>query len=281
MRRSFGRGVRALGTFLGILLALSSLSTRALAQTCSASVTTSLVATGFNAPTDIKNAGDGRLFVVEQAGKIRILSAGSIVPTPFLDLTTSVVSGGERGLVSLAFHPNYPATPWFYVYYTNADTSVAGVGDIVVARYSVSSNPNVADPSSRRVLFTVPHSAASNHNGGTLQFSPADGFLYVSLGDGGGACDSTGCNAQNGDSLLGKILRLDVNVDVAPFYAIPASNPFVGPGTPRDEIWAKGLRNPFRVSFDRANGNLWIGDVGQDAREEIDFQPAVLPIIGR
>jgi glucose/arabinose dehydrogenase len=178
--------------------------------------------------------------------------------------------------LSLAFHPSYPAVPWFFVYYTNKDPANGAVGDVVLARYSVSANPNVADAASVRILLTIPHSLQSNHNGGSLQFSPVDGFLYVSIGDGGGGCDNTspGCNAQRDDSLLGKILRIDVNSDVAPFYTIPPSNPFATPGTPRDEIWAKGVRNPFRTSFDRANGNFWIGDVGQSSREEVDFQPA-------
>jgi glucose/arabinose dehydrogenase len=250
----------------------------ATAQTCAVNVQRTLVTSSVSAPVDIRNAGDDRLFIVEQGGTIRILANGAVLPTPFLNLTSIVASGGERGLLSLAFHPSYPATPWFFVYYTNNDPAAGSVGDVIIARYSVSSDPNVANSASAHVLIQVPHSLASNHNGGQLQFGP-DGFLYVSIGDGGGGCDSTGpmCNAQRTDTRLGKLLRIDVNTDVPPFYTIPASNPFAGSGSPLNEVWAKGLRNPFRMSFDRQNGDLWIGDVGQDSREEVDFQPAGAP----
>jgi glucose/arabinose dehydrogenase len=246
------------------------------AQTCTATTQSVLVTSAVSNPVDIRNCGDDRLFIVEQAGSIRILQNGTLLATDFLNLTGIVVSGGERGLLSMAFHPNYPSTPWFFVYYTNGDSGAGGIGDVVIARYSLSSDPNVADPSSGHILIVIPHSSADNHNGGQLQFSPHDGYLYASIGDGGGGCASVapGCNSQRDDLLLGKLIRIDVNRTTAPYYNIPPSNPFAAPGNPRDEIWAKGLRNPFRMSFDRQTGDLWIGDVGESTREEVDFQPA-------
>ena len=263
---------------IGVVTAAFSV-TPARAQTCAPAMQRVLVTSATESPVEIKHAGDSRLFVVEQNGRIGILQGGALLGTPFLDIVGLVASGGERGLLSLAFHPNYPATPWFFVYYTSKATGGANLGDLVLARYSVSANPSLADAASARILLTVPHSEASNHNGGQLQFSPQNGYLYVAIGDGGGGCDNTGpgCNAQRDDSLLGKLLRIDVNRDTPPYYNVPPTNPFVGPGGPRDEIWAKGLRNPFRISFDRQNGNLWIGDVGQNQREEVDFQLASSP----
>jgi len=260
---------------LALALMVTSLPGLARAQTCAVSMLRTLVTTSINSPTDIRAIG-GKLFIVEQAGRVRIFDQGSLLGTSFLDITNKVASGGERGLLSLAFHPSYPALPYFFVLYTNGDSSLGPIGDVVLARYGVSGNPNIADPTSAKVLLVVPHSAGSNHNGGQLQFGPNDGYLYLSTGDGGGGCDSTGlgCNAQRDDLLLGKLLRINVNSETPPYYTIPPTNPFVGPGGPRDEIWAKGLRNPWRFSFDRQTGNLWIGDVGQSTREEIDFQPA-------
>jgi glucose/arabinose dehydrogenase len=252
-------------------------SPEARAQTCSASVQRVLVTSATTAPVDIRQApGDSRLFIVEQQGRIRILDNGALLPEPFLDIVGSVAFGGERGLLSLAFHPNYPATPWFFVYYTNTDTSVGTVGDVIVARYSVTADHNHADPSSGKILIKIAHGNASNHNGGQLHFDPADGYLYISVGDGGGGCDNTGsgCNAQRLDLLLGKLLRIDVNRDTAPYYNVPTDNPFAGAPDPQNKIWAKGLRNPFRFAFDRTTNDLWIGDVGQSTREEVDFQPA-------
>lgn len=222
------------------------------------------VATGLSHPVHLTHASDGsgRLFIVEQEGSIRVARAGELLPTPFLDISGLVRSGGERGLLSVAFHPQYATNGLFYVNYT--DTS----GDTVVARYSVSANPDRADAATGVVLLTIPQ-PYSNHNGGQLQFGP-DGYLYIGMGDGGAAGDPHGY-AQNPNSLLGKILRIDVNVIP---YAIPKTNPFVGPGPPLDEIWALGLRNPWRFSFDRRTGDLYIADVGQDAFEEIDVQPA-------
>ena len=189
----------------------------------------------------------------------------------FLDVTPLIACCGERGLLSVAFHPRYAENGLFFVDYTNTG------GHIVVARYRVSpANPDAADPASGVVLLTIPH-PEPNHNGGQLQFGP-DGYLYVGTGDGGSA-DDPPCNAQRDDTLLGKILRLDVDQSAAspPYYGIPPSNPFVSRAGARGEIWAKGLRNPWRFSFDRATGDLRIGDVGQTLREEVDFQPAASP----
>ena len=227
------------------------------------------VAGGISQPVLVGHAGDGsgRLFVLERAGRIRIISAaGSLLGTPFLDIVSLVGdSGSEQGLLGLAFHPTYESNGRFFVTYT--DNS----GSVVLARYSASSNPGIADPASGQILLTVPKPAA-NHNGGMVAFGP-DGYLYLSVGDGGGAGD-TANNAQNHTVLLGKILRL--NVDGALPYTIPSDNPFVGDTDPavKREIWAYGLRNPWRFSFDRVRGDLFIGDVGQGAREEIDYEPA-------
>ncbi len=229
-----------------------------------------LVASGLARPVDVTAPlGDRtRLFVVEKTGYIRIVTVASGVyalqSTPFLAINTLVSSGPEQGLLGLAFHPNYAANGYFYVNYTNV------VGDTVIARYSVSAgDPNLANPASTQIVLTVDQ-PDSNHNGGQLQFGP-DGYLYIGLGDGGGAGDIDEL-AQNPGVLLGKMLRIDVDSGFP--YAIPASNPFAGPGNPRDEIWALGLRNPWRFSFDRLTGDMWIGDVGQSSWEEIDLEPA-------
>ncbi|HET9316498.1 MAG TPA: Calx-beta domain-containing protein [Vicinamibacteria bacterium] len=230
-------------------------------------------------PVAISNAGDGsnRLFFVLQAGRIVIHDGGGVLATPFLDIQTLVQAGGEQGLLGLAFHPNYPATPYLFVNYTcemsAAQPECTSTGDTIIARFQVSANPNVADPASRRTLLVIPQ-PFSNHNAGDLKFG-AEGYLYIPMGDGGSANDPS-CFAQRDDSLLGKLLRIDVdqNVNTPPFYGIPPDNPYVGPGDPRDEVFARGLRNPFRFSFDRQTGDMFIGDVGQGAREEIDFQAA-------
>jgi hypothetical protein len=193
-----------------------------------------------------------------------------VLATSFLDIRSLVGCCGERGLLGLAFHPHYSENGFFFVDYTNT------AGDTVIARYRVSSDPAVADSSSGVTLLTIPQPFA-NHNGGQLAFGP-DGYLYVGMGDGGSANDPM-CNGQRDESLLGKILRIDVDANASspPFYGIPPDNPFAAPGGARDEIWAKGLRNPWRFSFDRSTGDLFIGDVGQGAREEIDFQAAGSP----
>jgi hypothetical protein len=205
-----------------------------------------------------------------------------VAGTRFLDIRAKISSGGERGLLGLAFPPNYATTGFFFVYYTsvaNPAPPARNTGDIVIARYSVTADPNVADPNSEAILIVIPHSSQSNHNGGQLAFGP-DGFLYAAVGDGGGGGDPFE-SGQNIGTMLGKLHRIDVNnAPTAPFYRIPPTNPFQtgGPGTCAtggcDEIWAFGLRNPWRFSFDRLTGDLYIADVGQNAWEEVDFQPA-------
>lgn len=227
-----------------------------------------LVASGLNSPVGMAFTGDGsgRLFVLEQAGVIRIIQDGEVLATPFLDIVDQVGSGGnEQGLLGLAFHPAYPENGYFYINYTDRN------GDTVIAHYSVSGDPNQADRDSQVRLLSVDQPFA-NHNGGVVAFGP-DGYLYLGLGDGGSGGDPQG-NAQSLNTLLGKILRLDV--DAGNPYGIPPDNPFADVGG-LPEIWTYGLRNPWRFSFDRLNGDLYIGDVGQNAWEEIDFLPAGHP----
>jgi glucose/arabinose dehydrogenase len=226
------------------------------------------VLSGLNSPVDLQNAADGsgRLFVVEQQGQIRIVSNNSLVPTPFLDITSLVDFGGEKGLLGLAFHPAYTQNRRFFV---NYDRVVSGQMQTVIAEFQTSaSNPNQADPNSQRILFTV-NQPFPNHKGGQLAFGP-DGFLYIGLGDGGSAGDPLG-NAQNRQVLLGKMLRIDVDhTSPGLQYAIPSDNPFLN-GVDRGEVWAYGLRNPWRFSFDVPSGRLFVADVGQDKFEEIDI----------
>lgn len=223
------------------------------------------IATGLSSPVHLTSPpNDDRLFVVEQAGRIRIIENGSLLSNAFLDIDAKVMSGGEQGLLSMAFHPQYAVNRHFYVYYT--DNS----GDIQIERYTtLESSPNTADPNSARAIIKVPHPGNSNHNGGQLAFGE-DGFLYAGTGDGGAGGDPPN-NAQSRNVLLGKILRLDVNPsNTAGAYTIPGSNPFVGQTGARGEIWAYGLRNPWRFSFDRTADMLYIGDVGQNSREELN-----------
>lgn len=223
-----------------------------------------LVADGFDSPVFLTSPpGDERLFIVEQAGTIRIIEDGIVLPEPFLDIRGRVKAGGEQGLLGFAFHPAYGANGWFYVHYTDTN------GDTRIERYQVSSNPNVALPGSAQLVLAIEQPFA-NHNGGMLAFGP-DGALYIATGDGGGSGDPQG-NAQDLSSLLGKILRLDV--DSRQPYAIPTDNPFRNVAGARGEIWAYGLRNPWRFSFDREAGRLYIADVGQNAWEEINSVPA-------
>jgi len=205
-----------------------------------------------------------RIFVVQQSGVIRVLRRDTLLAPPFLTVSSVIAYGGEQGLLSLAFHPRYATNGFLYVGYT------AKNGDVTVARYHVSTDPNVADPASGTILLTVPHSTYGNHNGGLVLFGP-DGYLYVGIGDGGSEGDPSG-NGQDSTKLLAKILRIDV--DGGTPYAIPPTNPFVGRPPAAPEIWAYGVRNPWRFSFDRATGDLYIGDVGQDLWEEIDFAPS-------
>ena len=227
------------------------------------------VANGFVKPVYLTHAGDDRLFVVEQDGTIRIVQNGAILPQPFLNIDPLVGSGGsEQGLLSMAFHPAYGENGRFFIYYTDNN------GGTVVARYQVSANdPNQADPDSAVVLLTLPQ-PYGNHNGGQLKFGP-DGYLYVGLGDGGSANDPL-LAGQDKSVLLGKLLRLDVDFNESG-YAVPATNPFVNDEGSRNEIWAYGLRNPWRFSFDRLTGDLYIADVGQNIWEEVHFQPANSP----
>lgn len=248
-----------------LLWIASMLVSAALAQTPGIQLTT--VVTGLGAPTDIQHAADGsnRLFLVEQVGRVRIFQNGVLQSTPFLDIRNKTTGSGERGLLGLAFAPNFPSSKRFYVNYTNLS------GNTVIAMYTVStSTANTADPATEVVLMTVPQ-PFSNHNGGQIQFGP-DGYLYIAMGDGGSSGDPFG-NAQNRNSLLGKILRIDVESQPGA-VRIPPSNPFVNTAGARAEIWATGLRNPWRFSFDRSTHDLWIADVGQGAWEEVNFQPA-------
>src|SRR3954462_7209806 len=222
----------------------------------------SFLSAGLNAPVFLTQPlNDGRMFVVEQGGRIRVVRNGVLQTTPFLDISSRVLSGGERGLLSVAFHPQYATNHYFYVYFTTQTN-----GDIRIERFTTTAKAEVADPGSSKLIITIPHSQFSNHNGGLVSFGP-DGMLYAGVGDGGSGGDPHG-NGQNFNSLLASLIRLDV--DHGDPYAIPADNPFVNQTGKRGEVWAKGLRNPWRYSFDAATGLLYIADVGQDAHEEVD-----------
>ena len=241
-----------------------------LATALCAQLTLQPFAEGFTFPVDLMSPSpaDDRLFVVEKPGRIYLVEAdGTRLPTPFLNIVNQVNdTGGEMGLLGLEFSPNYAQDGYFFTNYTNVN------GDTRVSRWQVSAtDPNVADPASEVILleFDQPY---SNHNGGDLAFGP-DGYLYISTGDGGLGGDPQN-NSQDRTNLLGKILRIDVLSDPAAGYLIPADNPFVSDPTTRDEFWALGLRNPWRISFDALTGDLWIADVGQNAFEEVNFQAA-------
>ncbi len=233
------------------------------------------LATTGAAPLYATHAGDARLFIVERDGRILVSVPGTgVLPMPFLDIRDLVDDSADGGLYTIAFHPRYATTGTFFVSYTATSAPLRSV----IARYRVSAaDPNVADPPSGRVVVTLEQPHAS-HNNGQIAFGP-DGFLYVGFGDGGGG-GGPGCRAQLGDGLFGKILRLDVdgNLDGAPYYGVPRDNPYADPADcVRDEIWTRGFRNPWRFSFDRALGDLFIGDVGQAAREEVSIEPAGTP----
>lgn len=239
-------------------------------------------ATGLSGPVGLANAGDSRLFVIERAGVIKIIEPnGTVLATPFMNINDGRVdsSGQEEGLLGIAFHPDYATNGYFYLNYINTTSAIRRTR---ISRFSVTGNPNVADPNSEVILLTVTQ-PASNHNAGKINFGP-DGYLYIPLGDGGGGGD-TANNAQQLDRILGKITRIDV--DSGPGvpadcegngtggYTIPNSNPFIdGAGNNCDEIWAVGLRNPWQSTFDRDTDDLYIGDVGQNAWEEVSYQPA-------
>ena len=228
-----------------------------------------LLTSNLDRPSVITNAGDhsGRLFIAELTGAIRIVtSGGTLLPQPFLDLDAQSACCDEQGVLGIAFHPDYESNGTFFVHYSDTN------GDTVLSRFSVSGDPNVADIASELQLLTLTQ-PFWNHNGGQIEFGP-DGYLYIGLGDGGSGGDP-GDRAQNTGVLFGKLLRIDIDNQDPPLnYAIPADNPFVGVSGAAEEIWAYGLRNPWRFSFDRLTGDLFIGDVGQGAWEEIDLQPA-------
>lgn len=246
----------------------------------SASIGTVRVAAGLSRPVFVTSPpGDTqRLFIVEQRseniGRIRVLKGGTLLPTPFLSVSP-VTTGSEQGLLGLAFHPNYAENGRFYINYTT--TGGGPAGQTVVAEYrATSADSDVADPATARIVLRI-NQPFANHNGGWIAFGPRDGYLYIASGDGGSGGDPGG-NAQRLDTLLGKILRIDVDRDDFPAdpdrnYGVPASNPFVG-RTAAGEIWAWGLRNPWRCSFDRVTGDLYIADVGQNAWEELNYEPA-------
>jgi glucose/arabinose dehydrogenase len=251
-----------------ILLTLSCLTS--FSQTPPVLIFNPIIASGLSASVDIVNAADGtnRLFIVEQGGRVKILSGGILLPGNFLDIPDSLSTGGERGLLSIAFHPDYRNNRYFFVYYTNIS------GDITLVRFQTQAgNPNAADEATGVVLLKIPK-PFSNHNGGKLNFGP-DGNLYFGTGDGGSGGDPNNF-AQNGNSLLGKMLRLNVDDFLTPpYYSIPPDNPYVVDPLVRDEIFAIGLRNPWRWSFDRLTQDVWIADVGQGAWEEINSRPFV------
>ena len=270
MPRVTRRRVRRTRRLLALAIAAASLTTASLVRAPDAALAASdpiialqPVVSGLDHPVLVTNAGDARLFVVEQTGRIRIVSDGTLLATPFLDLSSQISSGGERGLLGLAFHPGYATNGRFFVYYTRSD------GDIQVSEFARSAgDANRAAAGSERPILRIEHSTYSNHNGGMLAFGP-DGYLYIGTGDGGGGGDPLG-SGQNIDSRLGKLLRLDVDTASPSIaYDVPPTNPFVGTAGD-DLVWSYGLRNPWRFSFDRANGDLWIGDVGQGAWEEVD-----------
>jgi len=245
------------------LAALACVTTEVTAQ-----VTAELVTSALDDPLQVLSPpGDARLFVVQQGGRIRILSNDVLLPTPYYDASPHVAAGGYTGLRALCFHPDYANNGFAYVAY---DTVSSGAGDVVVDRLTVSADPNVLDPASRVEVLRFTQEAAW-HGGGNMHFGP-DGYLYVAFGDGYGLGGDPNCNAQDGLKINGKILRIDV--DAGAPYGIPAGNPYVGDANTLDEVWHRGLRHPWRWSFDRLTGDMWIADVGQSAQEEVNFVPA-------
>ncbi len=225
-----------------------------------------LVEDNLRSPVAITHAGDSRLFITEQAGQIKIIQDGQLLSEPFLDIDPLVKLGNEQGLLSVAFHPNYKENGFLYVNYTD------NAGDTVIARYQVTDNPNKANSESAKVILQI-RQPFSNHNGGQIAFGP-DGYLYIGTGDGGRGGDPQNAG-QNLLTLLGKMLRIDVDVNnVDEAYAIPEDNPFISNENAEPEIWAYGLRNPWRFSFDRETSDLFIADVGQNKFEEVNFQPS-------
>ena len=225
------------------------------------------VASGLSAPVYLTApAGDARLFIVDRPGRIRIVANGVLLERPFLDISAQTTTNGERGLLSMAFDPAYARNGSFFIYYTDLN------GDIRIDRMKVSAaDPNVADPATVGRVITIAHRDFNNHNGGQIAFGP-DGYLYAGTGDGGGGGDPSG-NGQNLNTLLGKILRLDVGIiDPGQNYGIPPGNPYAGQAGRRPEIWASGVRNPWRFAFDQTDKQLYIADVGQAQREEVNIE---------
>jgi glucose/arabinose dehydrogenase len=255
----------ALLVVFSLLLAVSGVQAQGVTPPDSSKYQWVKVVDGFQRPLFVTHAGDDRLFIVEQGGRISIFQNGQLLKEPFLNISSLVSRGGnEQGLLGLAFHPKYAQNGEFFIDYTDVK------GDTMVARYHVlKDNPNVADPNSAKPVIQIDQPYA-NHNGGDVVFGP-DGYLYIGMGDGGSAGDPQG-NGQNPKALLGKILRLDV--DNGDPYAAPKDNPSVANPELAPEVWAMGLRNPWRFSFDRKTGDLYIADVGQNQWEEVDFQPA-------
>lgn len=242
------------------------------AQTDLEGLNLSQVVTGLTQPVGVTHSGDGtdRLFVIEKNGFIRIVRDGQLLPEPFLDVSNLVTPEArtEQGLLGLAFHPDYRNNGTFFIYYSDANKKENAAADTVVARYQVSNDPDKADPGSANIILTI-EQPFWNHNGGHIAFGP-DGFLYIGTGDGGDGGDPQE-NAEDLTDLLGKLLRIDVNAET---YVVPENNPWKAESGARTEIWAYGLRNPWKFSFDRETGDLYIGDVGQSLYEEINFQAA-------
>jgi len=260
-------------SFIVTLLALVAISVSAVSPAAAAAFTISLspVLSGLHSPTQITNAHDGtnRLFVVEQRGTIRVIKDGVLQPGYFLDIQSKVQDGGERGLLGLAFDPRFTSNHYLYVYYTRYG------GDVVVSRFTTNAARTDAIESTAHPLLLIEHSAHANHNGGGMAFGP-NGYLYIGVGDGGGAGDPQN-NAQRKSTLLGKILRINVSgTGHGPFdnYSVPHSNPFYGSTPGLEAIWDYGVRNPWRISFDRGTGKLFIADVGQNRFEEVDRERA-------
>ena len=269
MRHRRSSRLAALLAVGGLLLSIAGAVPAAAAPS---SISLDLEASGLQALTQVTSAGDGsgRLFLVERRGVVRVFDDGALQPGVFLDMDVMVESGGERGLLGLAFHPRFADNGLLYVSYTRNG------GDIVVAQWRANASRSAVMGSSFRALHVIEHSAESNHNGGAIAFSPRNGYLYIAVGDGGGSGDPERDAQSITRNDLGKILRIDVNgTGDGPYgtYRIPSSNPYVG-RTGRDVIWAYGLRNPWRISFDRVTHNLFIADVGQGSWEEIDRQAA-------
>jgi glucose/arabinose dehydrogenase len=259
------RHVQGLAAPLSLLLMLLALG---LPPSASAAITLDELASGLDPLTQVTSAGDGsgRLFLVERRGLIKVFKDGAVQPGSFLDMRTKVEAGGERGLLAVAFHPRFEDNGLLFVFFTRPG------GDVVLGRWRANASRSAVMPSSFKTLLAIEHSSAANHNGGGMAFNPRNGLLYAAVGDGGGSGDPEN-DAQNVvRNRLGKVLRINVDgTGGGPYgtYSIPSSNPYVG-RSGRDEIWSYGLRNPWRLSFDRANGNLYIADVGQGSWEEVN-----------